>query len=73
MRDGMLRVLTKPILNLILQITGHGMVQIYPPFSLKSLAEHFDLRKAFKYQPQVLHYTVSHHISPMAFRKTVGY
>jgi hypothetical protein len=55
-----------------MQITGHGMVQIYPPFSLKSLAEHFNLRKAFKFKPQVLHYIVSH-ISPMAFRKTVGY
>jgi hypothetical protein len=49
------------------------MVQIYPLFSLKSLTENFDLRKAFKFRPQVFHYTVSHHILPMAFRKTVDY
>lgn len=47
--------------------------QIYPPFSLKSFAEHFNLRKTFKFKTQVLHYVVSHHILPMAFRKTVGY
>lgn len=56
-----------------MQITGHGMVQTYPPFSLKSLAEHFNLRKAFKFKPQVLHFIASHHISPMAFGKTVRY
>jgi len=49
------------------------MVQIYPLFSLKSLAENFNFRKAFKFKPQVFHYMVNHHISPMAFRKTVGY
>jgi hypothetical protein len=49
------------------------MVQIYPPFSLKSLAENFNLRKPFKLKPQVFHYIVSHHILPMAFRKTAGY
>ena len=56
-----------------MQITGHGMVKIYPPFALKSLAEHLDLRKAFKFKPQVLHCMVSHHIFPMAFWKTVAY
>jgi hypothetical protein len=57
--------------NLAMQITGHGMVQIHPLFSLKLLAEYFNLRKAFKFKPQVLYFIVSHHISPMAFRKTV--
>jgi hypothetical protein len=56
-----------------MQITGHVMVEIYPLFSLKSLAANFNLRKAFKFKPQVFHYVVSHHISSMAFRKTVGY
>jgi len=56
-----------------MQITGHGMLQIYPLFSLKSLADHFNLRKTFKFKTQVLHYIVSHHILPMAFKKTVGY
>jgi len=49
------------------------MVQIYPLFSLKSLAENFNLRKAFKFKTQVFHYIVCHHILPMAFRKTAGY
>jgi hypothetical protein len=49
------------------------MVQIYPHFSLKSLAQNLNLRKAFKFKPQVFHYIVSHHILPMAFWKTVGY
>lgn len=49
------------------------MVQIYQPFFLKSLAEHYNLRSGFKFKPQVLHYIVSHHIAPTVFRKTVGY
>jgi len=40
---------------------------------LKIVSWELNLRKAFKFKPQVLHYIVSHHISPVAFRKTVGY
>jgi hypothetical protein len=54
-------------------ITDHGMVQIYPPFSLKSLAEHLNLRAAFKFTPQMIHYIVRDHVLPMTFRKTAGY
>jgi len=45
------------------------MVQTYPPFSLKSLADHFNLR----IKTQLLHYIVSHQTLPVAFTKTVGY
>ena len=52
-----------------MQITGHGMVQTYPPFSLKSFADHFNLRS----KTQLLHCIVNHHTLPVAFTKTVGY